>query len=85
MVAVHSFHVATNWIGNSARVAQKHSLQVTDADFDRAIRGGAESGAVVQNPVQTVLDGTRHELPLSERNGLERDEITPALSTTDGR
>jgi integrase len=29
-------HVVTAWIGNSARIAAKHYLQVTDADFERA-------------------------------------------------
>src|SRR5262249_13947008 len=35
------------WIGNSARIASRHYLQVTDADFDRAVAGGAKSGATV--------------------------------------
>lgn len=85
LVAVHPLHVVTKWIGNSARVAQKHYLQVTDADFDRAVRGGAESGAAaVQNPVQTVLDGTRQDLKQTKRKGLGRDEIRPVLSSADG-
>src|SRR5208283_3720065 len=29
-------HVVTAWIGNTVKVAMKHYLQVTDADFDRA-------------------------------------------------
>lgn len=32
----YPLHVVTAWIGNSARVASKHYLQITDADFDRA-------------------------------------------------
>ena len=32
----HPLHVVTHWLGNSAIVAAKHYLQVTDADFDRA-------------------------------------------------
>jgi hypothetical protein len=47
-------HVVTAWIGNSAPVAAKHYLGVTDADFDRASRGGAESGArAAHNPAQS--------------------------------
>ena len=53
LVQDHPLHVVTAWIGNSARIAARHYLQVTDADFDRAVYGGASSGAVaVQNPVQ---------------------------------
>jgi integrase len=32
-------HVVTAWIGNSARVAAKHYLQVTEADYQRAAEG----------------------------------------------
>jgi integrase len=39
-------HVVTEWLGNSNLIATKHYLSVTDADFDKAVRGGAESGAV---------------------------------------
>jgi hypothetical protein len=41
----HPLHVVTAWIGNSASIAAKHYLQVTDADFDRAVQGGAKCGA----------------------------------------
>ena len=53
-------HVVTAWLGNSPRIALKHYLRVTDADFERAARGAAESGAVaLQNPVQQPAAGTR--------------------------
>ena len=49
----HPLHVVVAWLGNSAPIAARHYLQVTDADFDRAVQSGAESGAVaVRNPVQ---------------------------------
>ena len=35
-LAVHPAHVVHKWIGHTAKVAQQHYLQVTDADFDRA-------------------------------------------------
>jgi integrase len=47
LAAHHPVHVVTAWLGNSPRVALKHYLQVTEADFAKA-RG------VVQNPVQQV-------------------------------
>jgi integrase len=31
-------HTVCRWIGNTARIAQKHYLQVTDADFEKACR-----------------------------------------------
>jgi integrase len=32
----YPIHVVTQWLGNTPRIALKHYLQVTDADFDRA-------------------------------------------------
>jgi integrase len=63
---VESFplHVVTAWIGNTERVASKHYLQVTDDHFNKAVKGGAKSGAVaVQNPVQqpAALDGAESQ------------------------
>ena len=45
---VESFpvHVAAAWWGNTEAVANKHYLQVTDEHFQRAVKSGAESGAV---------------------------------------
>jgi len=39
-------HVVCAWIGNTAAVAAKHYLQVTEGDFTRAAEGGAQSGAL---------------------------------------
>jgi len=33
LAQTHPLHVVTAWIGNSARIAVKHYLQVTDSDF----------------------------------------------------
>src|SRR5262249_3595366 len=53
LAAEYPLHVVFAWIGNSALIAQKHSLQVTEADFERATstggagaKSGAKSGAV---------------------------------------
>jgi len=54
----HPLHVVVQWLGNSAPIAARHYLTVTDADFDRAVQGGAFSGAVaVQNAVQQPSAG----------------------------
>jgi integrase len=50
----HPLHVVTEWIGNSAIVAAKHYLSVTEADFEKAL----------QNPVQSVSGGRRPELTI---------------------
>jgi integrase len=34
----YPLHVATAWMGNTPRIAMKHYLMTTDADFDRATR-----------------------------------------------
>jgi integrase len=50
----HPIHVVCAWLGNTPRVALGHYLQTLDRDFQKAIGGGAESGAVVvQNAVQS--------------------------------
>ncbi len=45
LAAEHPIHVVTAWLGNTPRIAMKHYLTVTDADFERASQDGAESGA----------------------------------------
>lgn len=47
---LHPIHVVCAWMGHAALIAQKHYLQVTDDDFDRAA-GGAQSGSLgARNP-----------------------------------
>jgi integrase len=51
-------HVVTSWLGNTPRIALKHYLQVTDADFEQAANvtkaDGSESGAQsAQNAAQS--------------------------------
>lgn len=53
LAATYPLHTVCEWIGNSARIASAHYLQVTDADFERASKSGAESGALAaQNRAQ---------------------------------
>ena len=65
LAETYPIHVVCAWIGNTAAVAAKHYLQVTDADFDRASEGGAESGApggekAAQNPAKPSSADSRH-------------------------
>ena len=49
LVARWPVHVVCAWLGNSALIANRHYLQVTDADFEQATSGaksGTESGTV---------------------------------------
>jgi len=63
LAATFPIHVVTSWIGNSVAVAAKHYLQVTDADFSRAVvKGDAESDArATQKATQTAADSKRPE------------------------
>ena len=45
LAAEYPLHVVCAWLGNSALIAQKHYLQVTDADFRRAAQKAAQSAA----------------------------------------
>ena len=48
-------HVVCAWLGNSAPIAQKHYLQVTEQHFAEAIGRGAKSGAALaQHPLATT-------------------------------
>ena len=58
----HPLHVVVQWLGNSAPIAARHYLQVTDADFDRAVQGGAKSGALeTHNQAQHAAAGDCEE------------------------
>ncbi len=57
-------HVVVQWLGNSAPIAARHYLQVTDATLtglSRWRKGGAESGALeAQNQAQHPAAENRH-------------------------
>jgi len=56
----YPIHVVRAWLGNIPRIAMKHYLPVTDADFARASRGGAETGAPnAQHAAQHAHAGNR--------------------------
>ena len=71
LVREHPLHVVTAWLGNTPSVATTHYLHVLDLDFQKAIGGGVESGAVVvRKPVQSGAAGNEQETPkLSEVPG----------------
>ena len=63
LLAVHLAHVGHKKVGNTAKVAQQHDLQVTDADFDRAA-GILGTRNAAHEPLRAV---TPSENPLLSR------------------
>jgi integrase len=58
----HPLHVACAWIGNTASIAQKHYLSVTEDHFKLATKGGAKCGALeAQNEAQKPTTTNRKE------------------------
>jgi len=45
LAAGYPLHVATYWVGNTARIAERHYLQVPDEHFARATQNPAQSAA----------------------------------------
>jgi len=71
LAATYPLHVVCAWIGNTATIAQKHYLLVTDDYFDRA-GGGAKSGAPeAQNEAQKPTATNRGDS--SESSKVESD------------
>ena len=70
LAADYPLHVVTEWIGNSAPVAAKHYLSVTDADFARAAKGYSKSdvksdAVTTQNPTQPRNASTCRDMSMS--------------------
>jgi len=62
LAADYPLHVVCEWIGNSQRIAVKHYMQVTEADFDRAAKSGAVGEeSALQKPVQQDAASSRTE------------------------
>jgi len=81
LAAEFPLHVVAAWIGNSAPVAAKHYLSVTDDDFDKALSGGAESGAqVAQNPAQSATAARRQYKTGATQTQMPRGDRHPVAS-----
>jgi integrase len=81
LMANHPIHVVTAWIGNTPKIALGHYLQTLDADFEKAVKGGAESGAVeVQNAVQSPTAASGLEVTQPEER-LENKDSRPLTSS----
>ena len=70
LVQTHPLHVVTNWLGNTPRIAMKHYLLVTDADFQKAL----------QNPVHSTAKALQKAVrPGVTSSCTEAQETTQAL------
>ena len=73
----HPIHVVTAWLGNTPKIALGHYLQTLEMDFEKAVRGGAESGALAaQNTAQTEADGMKQK----RTNPTDYPDISGVLS-----
>jgi hypothetical protein len=81
----HPLHVVVGWIGNSALIAAKHYLQVTDGDFERATnRSGAESGAqMAQNGAQHAHASNGREPQRTRQAPVEQGFMLDAAESCD--
>lgn len=77
LMANHPIHVVTAWIVNTPKIALGHYLQTLDADFAKAVKRGAECGAVaVQNAVQSQTGGVGQQSPEVD-NAHQNKELQP--------
>jgi hypothetical protein len=74
-------HVVCSWMGNSATIAAKHYLQVTDEHFERAAKSGAQDAqkadSALQNRVQqpAVQLGTETQKAQETWASLDADPV----------
>ncbi|MEQ1905598.1 MAG: tyrosine-type recombinase/integrase [Pirellulaceae bacterium] len=75
----YPIHVFTAWLGNTPRIALKHYLQVTDADFERAAKNqsGVKCGAPVAQMAQNAAQSGR-----AANRGDSQDLSTIAANST---
>ena len=68
LVKWHPLHIASRWLGNTPRIAEKHYLITSNADFDEASGMESEGGAV---DVQKVISE-----PASVQNAVQHEPAT---------
>lgn len=77
LAETYPLHVVCGWIGNTAAVATKHYLQVTDEHFAQAA-GGAESGAL-----KSQLGAEAARFPAQHSAASSRTETTKPLTESE--
>ena len=80
----YPLHVVCKWIGNTAKVAADHYLQVTEDHFQRAAKSGAVGMKnTMHNPVQQRSALTRTESPEVDKPLDSRDVVLVGANTCD--
>jgi site-specific recombinase XerD len=74
-------HVVCDWIGNSAVIAAKHYLQVTDSHFSKAAGMGPDESVVAGSGVGGAKCGT----PVSEKVAQNAAQHPVASQRTEGK
>ena len=80
LASEYPLHIATAWIGNTARIAERHYLQVPDTYYERAAQNPAQQAAVLSRTEQKVTGdsdsesadfaGCYNSVPLSAEAGI---------------
>jgi len=68
----HPIHVVAQWLGNTPKIAAAHYLQVRDSDFDRALLGGAKSGALAAQKAAQQADAENGDDSQKAQETLEK-------------
>ena len=80
----HPLHVACAWIGNSALIANKHYLQVTEADFERGAKSDAGAAQKATQHPATQSHTESHRSPEEEAAcEFASSDVAPRESTSD--
>jgi len=77
-------HVVCAWIGNTERIARRHYLQITDADFDQAtgVQRAAKSAAVSSNEYAQLAQAETQE-PRSPSENADNAVLVGSSSAQD--
>ena len=73
LAAQHPIHVVTSWLGNTPKIALKHYLMTTDADFARAVQPTRDSA-------QQVLQNCMQQPSASPRKAEQVKQAKPGFS-----
>jgi len=69
----YPLHIATAWIGNTARIAERHYLQVPDSFYERAVRLPNETEKAAQNTAHLAQNTAQHHAARSRKE----PQVTP--------
>ena len=75
LAGTYALHLVTAWLGNTPKIALKHYLMPTEADFSRAV--GRLVDKAVQNPVQFGADSGA-ATACKDVQTLARNDISPS-------